>query len=410
MKQSPGWALRRRPRTAFPAGGDRSHDDAGRSPRRPIVVVLIASYPAVQRRTGPAQSVHAVLSKLAHEFTFLVVTSCEGVRSRREAVRVIAPDKTWTTERSITRAIRRAGGDVLYVNSLFNWRFGFTPVVALRLLKPSMPILLAPRGELAAGALAIKRWRKRLFILAFSAARLHRFVCWQASTDLERADLERVFGPNLRIHVASDLREFTEQRESRSDIRVDRTSSGAKLVFMSRITPKKNLHRLIASLGHLDSPVSLTIAGPVADGRYWDQCKAAIAMLPHDKQVTYVGAIPADEVLKFLETFELFVLPTLGENFGHAILEALAAGVPVVIGRDTPWSHVEDIGAGWRCDPTSTEAIAGAIAAFTSLSEADRAKMRTAAHLLASEWLDDDGIVDQNRRMLSSVCSTSTRD
>ena len=41
-----------------------------------------------------------------------------------------------------------------------------------------------------------------------------------------------------------------------------------------------------------------------------------------------------------LSDYHLFFLPTLGENFGHAIFEALSVGVPVLISDQTPWTDV----------------------------------------------------------------------
>ena len=46
--------------------------------------------------------------------------------------------------------------------------------------------------------------------------------------------------------------------------------------------------------------------------------------------VEYVGAVPGDGAVSFLSRFDLFVFPTLGENFGHVVLESLAAGTPVI--------------------------------------------------------------------------------
>ncbi len=51
-----------------------------------------------------------------------------------------------------------------------------------------------------------------------------------------------------------------------------------------------------------------------------------------------------------LSGHDLFFLPTLGENFGHVIYEALSAGLPVLLSDQTPWGQVNAQGAGW-CFP-----------------------------------------------------------
>jgi glycosyltransferase involved in cell wall biosynthesis len=48
-----------------------------------------------------------------------------------------------------------------------------------------------------------------------------------------------------------------------------------------------------------------------------------------------------------LQRSHIFALPTTGENFGHAIFEALAAGRPVLISDQTPWRHLRQAEAGW---------------------------------------------------------------
>ena len=107
--------------------------------------------------------------------------------------------------------------------------------------------------------------------------------------------------------------------------------------------------------------------------------------------------------LSFLSRFDLFVFPTLGENFGHVVLESLAAGTPVIVGNDTPWHQIETVGAGWICDPASPEAVAELIERFLALDEDARMRMRTAARDLARQVLNDPRGVDANRAMFHAL-------
>jgi glycosyltransferase involved in cell wall biosynthesis len=83
------------------------------------------------------------------------------------------------------------------------------------------------------------------------------------------------------------------------------------------------------------------------DPGYWDECKKRIESLPGNVVVNYRGAVSRETVPRIAEGYHFFHLPTLGENFGYAILEAMAAGCPVVISDLTPWRDVEPQGAGW---------------------------------------------------------------
>jgi glycosyltransferase involved in cell wall biosynthesis len=48
-----------------------------------------------------------------------------------------------------------------------------------------------------------------------------------------------------------------------------------------------------------------------------------------------------------LQQYHFFYLPTWGENFGHAIAEALNAATPVIISDKTPWQNLHEQHAGW---------------------------------------------------------------
>ena len=150
----------------------------------------------------------------------------------------------------------------------------------------------------------------------------------------------------------------------------------------------------------------LSIAGPIEDARYWAECLDLIDNIGDPEMIKYVGAIPADGAISFLSRFDLFVFPTLGENFGHVVLESLAAGTPVIVGNDTPWHQIETAGAGWICDPASPEAVAELIERFLALDEDARMRMRTAARDLARQVLNDPRGVDANRAMFHALTSS----
>jgi glycosyltransferase involved in cell wall biosynthesis len=255
----------------------------------------------------------------------------------------------------------------------------------------------------------LKRQKKQVFITTFRLLNLHNAVAWHASTDREKADIERVFGLNVKVHVAIDLRAGLSgegldpnHRQSGSD------GQGASLVFLSRIVRKKNVATLIEAMRFVRGSARLFIAGPVEDPGYWGECQGLINDLPDPRTVTYLGPIPGDEVVSFLNRFDLFILPTLGENFGHVVLESLAAGTPVIVGDDTPWHQLEPSGAGWLCDPADARALADRIEHFLSLGVPAQERMRAAAREVAQEVLSDPSGVDANRSMFQTASSTKS--
>jgi glycosyltransferase involved in cell wall biosynthesis len=311
--------------------------------------------------------------------------------------------------RTAAKLLKETKPQLVYLNSLFDYRFTILPLLIARTMLWKVPIVLAPRGELSAGALAFKRQKKRAFVTAFRLLRLHEAVTWHASTSQEKSDIERVFGANVRSHIAIDLRTnpFGGGVERDQSQRVPDDPRGSSLVFFSRIVPKKNVVTVIQAMALLKCNAHLSIAGPIEDARYWRRCLNLVNSMPDPGLIKYVGTIPPDEVVDFLNRFDLFVLPTLGENFGHVVLESLAAGTPVIVGNDTPWHRIENSGAGWVCDPTDARAIAELIEHFLSLDKDTRERMRTAARKLALEVLNDPTGVNANRSMFRALISES---
>ncbi len=72
-----------------------------------------------------------------------------------------------------------------------------------------------------------------------------------------------------------------------------------------------------------------------------------LASLPENVQVEYRGNLPNERVAETLFGYDFFFLPTLGENFGHAIFESFSAGCPVLISDQTPWRNLAEQHLGW---------------------------------------------------------------
>lgn len=392
-----------------------THESSGVRPR---VTIVCRSFPPAYLRGGPGRSVAGMVESLGAEFDFSVVTwafdepqapmmdvvTDQWLPAPGGQVRYLSAQRP--SVRELARVLRATEPSLVVLNSLLDTRFSIVELLVLRAVR-RCPVLLAPHGELSPGALAIKPTKKRWFLRAFRAGRLHRWVAWHATTELEAADIRREFGEVL-VHVAPPLFGASDPRfrDSPPAAAAARGASDGEadtsLVFFSRIVPKKNLAGLLVALRAVRGPVSLTIAGPVEDEDYWQACQGLIAELPASIRVVVHGPVPADDVVSFLSAFDVFVLPTFGENFGHVVLEALMAGVPVVVGRDTPWQVVATEGAGWLCVPDDARALGELLQRFVELDDVQRATMRQAAVAVARSVTSDEG-VHASRAMLTAA-------
>jgi glycosyltransferase involved in cell wall biosynthesis len=239
--------------------------------------------------------------------------------------------------------------DVIYFNGFFS-----TSTV-LGMLKRKfggfrhVPAILATRGDLAGGALGLKAAKKRLYIRLSKTLGLYRNLLWQASSEREKAEMLReleAFGVSEdAIHVAPDLAFGYEQ--SLTANRPKKIPGEAAFVTVGRITRMKNLSFTIDRLRELKGKVSLDIFGPLEDPELWAECNAKIRMLPERVTVRYHGAVDPAGVISELATRHFFILPTLGENYGHVIIEGAAAGCPVVISNRTQWLGLAEKQVGW---------------------------------------------------------------
>lgn len=367
-------------------------------------------FPPAVRSGGPTRSAAGMLAALAEEFQIFVITSAYDMSP--QPMNDVRPDQwcdalgasVWYVSQRrphplrLLHLIRSCDPHLVYLNSLWHVRYSLLPLLALRAARESVPVLIAPRGELSAGALRIRSRRKRLLIVLYRALGISRGVTWHAATEMEREDIFRAFGSKTACHVAVALREGLGS--------VPRFASNdrgqewcVRAVFLSRIVPKKNLDGLLRALTLVRAPVELTIAGPVEDRLHWNTCERLMETLPENISVRLHGAVAPTAVVEFLSGFELFLLPTHGENYGHVILEALAVGLPVIVGSDTPWRQVEEEHAGWLVDSRSPTDLARLIERFARLTPSEKRTMSESAAHLARRVQEEGGGVDAHRRM-----------
>ena len=157
------------------------------------------------------------------------------------------------------------------------------------------------------------------------------------------------------------------------------------LLFLSRIDPKKGLELLLPAFAQLHAAfpeARLVIAGNGEEG-YTETLQRMARALGVAEQVVWTGYLAGEEKLAALAAAEFFVLPSYSENFGIAVVEAMAAGLPVVISDQVGIHHeVSQAGAG-RVVPCNSDALADALAELLG-DEALRKAMGQRAQALAT--------------------------
>lgn len=113
------------------------------------------------------------------------------------------------------------------------------------------------------------------------------------------------------------------------------TSDGLQLLFLSRLDPKKNLEGLLDAFASLSAErprLRLMVAGGGAPN-YEESLKARARNLGISTRVCWLGHIEGPAKAAAFAGSDVFVLPSFSENFGVAVAEALAAGLPCIVGH-----------------------------------------------------------------------------
>ena len=393
------------------------------TPRKPVVLVLTSHYLPGYKAGGPIRTIRNLVAALGDEFDFRIVTSDHDFGERRtfpsiatgewnrvEAASVFYADQPALRPRRLAATIAAVDPDIVSVNSFFSPRFSITPLVLRRLRRaaPRAAWIVAPRGEFARDAIAIKPVKKRCYLAAARIAGLHRGVIWQASSPHEAADIEREVGvPREKIHVAPNLTAPVEADLPTTALRPDPTR--LSVCFLARVCAMKNLAFAIESLARCRSPVDLHVYGPVEDEAYAATCRRLVPGGSPTFTVSWHGEVPHEEVRSTLAAHDVFFLPTLGENFGHGIFEALAAGVPVLVSDRTPWRDLDAAGVGWVRSLDDHGPFTAAIEALAAMAPDERLAMRRRAHAYAARFAASSEARDANRRLLLTALERAGR-
>jgi glycosyltransferase involved in cell wall biosynthesis len=117
----------------------------------------------------------------------------------------------------------------------------------------------------------------------------------------------------------------------------------------------------------------VVLAGEDANG-HQAELEAAIRAGGMEEDFKFIGLVDGKKKWELYRSADLFVLPSHTENFGLAVAEALACGVPVITTRATPWEELRTHRCGWWVE-TGPEALVGALREATSLSDEERRAM-----------------------------------
>jgi glycosyltransferase involved in cell wall biosynthesis len=298
------------------------------------------------RYGGPIRSVHGLCKGLAdlghdvHVFTTNVDGPGDSDVPLGEAVAVDGvevwyfPSKTfrrlfWSPPLGAALARHVSSFDLLHLHTIYLWP---ATAAARAARRAGIPYLLAPRGMLVPSLIEGKsRYVKKAWIACFEKRNLAHaaMVHFTSSVEVEEAaKLGIVYRKSCVIPNGVDVDDLRGAGDT-SATPAPASAQGRFLLFIGRVNWEKGLDRLLAALPRI-SDCKLVIAGNDEEG-YQRRLETTARELGVSDRVSFVGAVHGARKMELLTGASALVLPSYSENFGNVVLEAMAAGCPVVV-------------------------------------------------------------------------------
>jgi glycosyltransferase involved in cell wall biosynthesis len=390
--------------------------------KRTTVLAIADWYLPGSRAGGPVRSIAGLVESLGHAINFFLVTRDRDVGDGSPYVGVdldnwnpVGYAQVWYLRRGasvalqLTRIARSWPFDVVYLNSIFSSLARSYLLLRRLRLVPPRPLIVAPRGELGERALKLKHRRKCAYLILAKALGLYDGVVWAASSMFERDDVRRILGPPRSAGMQLDIRivpNIVSPIENYTSPESAKQAGKARIAFLSRIDRKKNLDGALRMLQAASGDVRFDVYGPTGDVRYLEECRRIAQSLPANVQVRFLGELPASAVARTLREYDLFLLPTLNENFGHVIIEALGVGCPVLISDQTAWRGLEEKGAGWDVPLDEPDEFVRILTRVVAMDANESERWRRGAWSYAAHSIDDQNAVEVNRALFEGFGGT----
>lgn len=278
--------------------------------------------------------------------------------------------------------------DLLHVHALFAYP---STMAMMHARRARMPYLLRTIGQLSPWSLAQSKLRKQLMLYLIERRNLDAASFLHFTTPLERDECFTAFRksfPSLVLPLGVRLPSLLPEDNFRKD--------GLRLLFLSRLHPKKQLEVLLKALALFQSaapqiPWQLDIAGS-GEPAYIASLQKLTTQLNLSHRCRWLGHVQGDAKTTLLQQADWFLLPSAAENFGIAVVEAMAAGTPVIV---SPQVAVADLiagaGAGIVCPSEPAALCQVLLSHFHGPSPA----MRLAARSLAESTFSWSSVADQ---------------
>lgn len=356
---------------------------------------------------GPVRSYANLIEYLKDDFDFYIITRNTDYGSN-VAYENIVPN-TWVklnnytqvfyisnselSKSFIKKTIADLDFDTAFINGIYSWYFSIIPIFILK--KINKPIIISARGMLNSQAFSVKKRKKKLYLLIAKLLGVYKNIKFHATNIEEAQSIRNEIGSKSIVMVAPNLPRKLERTE---DLEKSK-SEPVRFVNIARIAIEKGTITILKALLKVKQSIELDLYGPIYDKAYWADCKNVILDLPNNIKVNYKGVVDSEDVPSVLNSYDFFILLSEGENFGHSILEALSAGLPVLISNKTPWKNLEEKQVGWDVSTVKEIQILKALNDAIEMSKDEYFIWSNSAFHYAKAFIENPQLLEQNKAL-----------
>ena len=356
------------------------------------ILILIGEYLPGYKAGGPVQTIKNLTDCLGEEYEFYILTADRDLGDNKAYDNIqydqwnqVGRAKVWYVKpgRFTTAIIQRLSENMglIYVCGCFN-DYARNAMRLKRRGKLNMPVVIAPMGMFSQGAFRIKYVKKKAYISLCKLLGWFRNIVWCVTGEHDRQDVWRIIGKDAVCYLAENIPRQMEHFPTP----LPKEKGMLRVIFLSRISPKKNLDYALEILQKVKGNVVFDIYGVLEDQAYFSLCQEKMKALPKNIICQYHGGVEPHRTLEVFEQYHVFLFPTKGENFGHVIYEAMAGGCIPVISDQCPWKDLETKQAGRVLALDDKEAYVKALQELIDMDYAEYGRWQSRAAQYAWEY------------------------
>ena len=340
------------------------------------ILIAIDWYRPAHKAGGPITSIENLVDLLGDEPHLEFYVVC-GVFDYGEQQPLDVPQETWVTVgkaqvqywhpkqlgwKQWMHIYQTLQPDIIHTQGLWSPKFSILPLLVAQRYKRAK-IVVSPRGMLTPQALKQKGAMKAGVSFVLKALSAYENVIFHSTNDQETEEIKLFVNqantlqmPNVPRNLGAAVEQIIRQKQPNE----------LHWIFVGRISPEKNPLLLLEALQLLEISTKGYFIGGCQSETYRQQFEEKIEALPKQHQVEYVGEKSLEEITEFLGEADVSINTSISENFGHAMAEALSAGVPIIVGPNTPWQNLSEDKSGVVAE-YSVQGFADAMRAMAAL-------------------------------------------